>query len=146
MAKRKRRTKAEIEASKVQEVEQVIELDESTEKESLGLGDTIEKITKATGIDKLVKFVAGEDCGCDERRIKLNKIIRFKKINCLTEAEYNYLDEYFKEKTNKISLSQLKELTKIYNRVLNARNEPTSCSSCARSRINTLEQIYKEYN
>ena len=110
MAKRKRRTKAEIEASKVQEVEQVIELDESTEKESLGLGDTIEKITKATGIDKLVKFVAGEDCGCDERRIKLNKIIRFKKINCLTEAEYNYLDEYFKEKTNKISLSQLKEL------------------------------------
>ena len=41
--------------------------------ESKGLGDTIEKITKATGIDKLVKFIAGEDCGCDERQEILNK-------------------------------------------------------------------------
>ena len=30
-------------------------------KKSKGLGDTIAKITEATGIDKLVKFVAGED-------------------------------------------------------------------------------------
>ena len=39
-------------------------------KKSKGLGDTIAKITEATGIDKLVKFVAGEDCGCDERKEK----------------------------------------------------------------------------
>jgi hypothetical protein len=32
---------------------------------SKGLGDTIAKITEATGIDKAVKFIAGEDCGCD---------------------------------------------------------------------------------
>ena len=31
---------------------------------SMGVGDTIQKVTKATGIEKLVKFVAGEDCGC----------------------------------------------------------------------------------
>ena len=37
----------------------------SVEKQSKGLGDTIAKITKATGIDKVVKFIAGEDCGCD---------------------------------------------------------------------------------
>ena len=29
---------------------------------SEGLGDTVEKITKATGIKKAVKFIAGEDC------------------------------------------------------------------------------------
>ena len=34
-------------------------------KKSKGLGDTIEKVTKATGIKKLVEFVAGEDCGCE---------------------------------------------------------------------------------
>ena len=28
---------------------------------SKGLGDTVEKITKATGIEKVVKFIAGED-------------------------------------------------------------------------------------
>ena len=35
---------------------------------SKGLGDTVEKITKATGIEKVVKFIAGEDCGCDKRK------------------------------------------------------------------------------
>ena len=30
---------------------------------SKGLGDTIEKVTKATGIKTVVKRVAGDDCG-----------------------------------------------------------------------------------
>ena len=46
------------------------------EKASKGLGDTVEKITTATGIKKAVKFIAGEDCGCDERKEKLNKVFR----------------------------------------------------------------------
>ena len=46
-----------------------------TKKKSKGLGDTIAKVTKATGIDKAVKFIAGADCGCDERKEKLNKLI-----------------------------------------------------------------------
>ena len=46
---------------------------------SEGLGDTVEKITKATGIKKAVKFIAGEDCGCDERKVKLNEMFRYKK-------------------------------------------------------------------
>ena len=47
---------------------------------SKGLGDTIAKITEATGIDKLVKFVAGEDCGCDERKALLDKYTKIKLI------------------------------------------------------------------
>jgi hypothetical protein len=43
------------------------------DKSSKGLGDTVEKITTATGIKKAVKFLAGEDCGCDERKELLNK-------------------------------------------------------------------------
>jgi hypothetical protein len=38
---------------------------------SQGLGDTIEKITTATGIKKVVKKVS-KGCGCEERRNKLN--------------------------------------------------------------------------
>ena len=44
--------------------------------ESKGLGDTIEKITKATGIKKVVDTVnkiTGNDCGCEERKDQLNK-------------------------------------------------------------------------
>ena len=41
-------------------------LKDNVAKQSEGVGDTVAKITKATGVDKLVKFIAGEDCGCDE--------------------------------------------------------------------------------
>jgi hypothetical protein len=44
--------------------------------ESKGLGDTIEKITKATGIKKIVDTVSkatGKPCGCNKRKDKLNR-------------------------------------------------------------------------
>ena len=60
-------------------------------KSSEGLGDTVEKITKATGIKKAVKFLAGEDCGCDERKEKLNEMFRYRKPECLTESEFDLI-------------------------------------------------------
>lgn len=42
---------------------------------SKGLGDSIEKFTKATGIKKVVDTVAavmGKDCGCKKRKAALN--------------------------------------------------------------------------
>ena len=44
-----------------------------------GLGDTIEAITKKTGIKKAVEKVAGKDCGCKKRREALNKKFPYKK-------------------------------------------------------------------
>jgi len=44
-----------------------------------GLGDTIEKITKATGIKKAVERIIGKDCGCNKRRESLNKVFPYKK-------------------------------------------------------------------
>ena len=46
---------------------------------SKGLGDSIAKITKATGIEKAVKTVVGEDCGCKQRQDKLNQLFPYKK-------------------------------------------------------------------
>ena len=46
--------------------------------ESKGLGDTIEKITTATGIKKVVHKIAGEDCGCNKRKNILNKVFPYK--------------------------------------------------------------------
>ena len=48
-----------------------------------GLGDTIETVTKKTGIKSVVKKIAKavgiNDCGCNERREKLNKAFPYKK-------------------------------------------------------------------
>lgn len=64
-----------------------METEENTQSEqtneSKGLGDTIAKITAATGIDKLVEEVAQamgkEDCGCNKRRRRLNDLFPYKK-------------------------------------------------------------------
>jgi hypothetical protein len=46
-----------------------------------GLGDTIEMITVATGVKKLVKKVSEavgvEDCGCNKRKETLNQIFPY---------------------------------------------------------------------
>ena len=49
---------------------------------SKGLGDTIEKITKTTGVKRLVDLAAkktGKPCGCAARKGALNKIFPYKK-------------------------------------------------------------------
>jgi hypothetical protein len=48
---------------------------------SRGLGDTIDKITTATGVKKVVKVISkatGKDCGCSARKEKLNKAMPYK--------------------------------------------------------------------
>ena len=114
-------------------------------KESTGLGDTIAKITKATGIDKVVKFIAGEDCGCDERQEALNKAFRYKRPKCLLENEYEYLNEWFSKHKSVVSPREQKDLLKIYNRVFSDKKQTTSCGSCIRAITNELNTLYKTY-
>ena len=50
------------------------------EKKSKGLGDSIEKFTKVTGIKKVVDKVAektGKDCGCGKRKDTLNRLFPY---------------------------------------------------------------------
>ena len=110
---------------------------------SKGLGDTVEKITEKTGIKKLVKFIAGDDCGCEERKEKLNKLFSYNnKIECLQEDEYNYLHEWFSKSRNTVSPIEQQELRKIYNRAFNKHTDP----SCIRDLVDQLRQLYNEYN
>jgi hypothetical protein len=113
---------------------------------STGLGDTVEKVLEATGIASVAKFVLGEDCNCEERKKKLNELFPYRNTNCLTEEEYQWLNE-----TNIISKDTFKpseqtKLIAIYNRVFNLRQEPTSCASCFRELVFKMQKVYAEYN
>jgi len=125
------------EENTLNEVEQV--------NESKGLGDTLEKGFKAIGIDKLVKFIAGEDCGCEERKEKLNKMFPYKRPLCLTEEEYLFLKEFFELNNNVIIPSVQKRLLTTYNRVFSERNEPTTCASCIKAVLQKLRKVYDNY-
>jgi hypothetical protein len=45
-----------------------------------GLGDTVARFTRSTGIQKLVKSMK-EDCGCEARQEKLNKLVPYGRSN-----------------------------------------------------------------
>ncbi len=54
----------------------------SSRRPSRGLGDSLEKITKATGMKAIVERGAkalGKNCGCSERRDTLNRMFPYKK-------------------------------------------------------------------
>ena len=125
---RKRRTKAEILAAK-----------------SEGLGDTVEKVLEVTGVAKVAKWLLGEDCGCDERKAKLNELFPYRKTLCLEEVEFNWLQEWFNKNTDKVTAVEQIEIFKIHSRVFQVRNELTSCPSCVLSRINDLKKLFNEY-
>lgn len=115
-------------------------------KNKSGLGDIIENITEKTGIKAAVEFLEEKfdfDCGCEERKQKLNMLFPYK-TECLTEDEYNYLKSY---DFNKQTLSNLDQqnLLRIFNRVFNQNNQMTSCSACWNSIINNLRKLFNEY-
>jgi len=58
-------------------------MENKTNEESKGLGDTIAKVTHVLKLDVLAEKVAHamgeEDCGCNRRREKLNELFPYKK-------------------------------------------------------------------
>ena len=119
------------------------------EKQSDGLGDTVEKITKATGIKAAVDGVfdaLGKDCGCDERKRVLNVMFPYNKPNCLSEGQYKYLDDFFATETNIVTSAQQKDLLNIYNYVFNVNDAPTGCGSCFNDKLTRLKKVFDKYN
>ncbi len=116
------------------------------EKESKGLGDTVEKVLEKTGVAKVARFILGEDCGCDQRKSVLNRMFPYEKPNCLTEDEYNYLSEWFSKSRPTIKAEEQKQLVVIYNRVFNDNFKGTNCAPClVNSVIKKLEKVYRKY-
>lgn len=115
------------------------------ENKSKGLGDTIAKVTKATGIDKAVKFVAGEDCGCSERQEKLNELFSYDVPECLNEREYTYLKRFFSNIPVTISKDTQQKLLDINNRIFKRQEQLSSCSSCVKRLIKRLRKVFNNY-
>lgn len=116
-------------------------------KKAQGLGDTIEQITEATGIKAAVEMFSkatGVDCGCDERKAKLNQLFSYNRnINCLTESDYNALTDLVGK--NQLTPDDQKILTDIYYNVFNYRLQLSSCGSCWKGKVEELRKVYNEY-
>jgi hypothetical protein len=110
---------------------------------SKGLGDSIEKVFKATGIDKVAKKVLGDDCGCEERKQKLNAIFPYSNVRQFTEDELSIYESVLPRiQKGTIKAEDQAILVKLYNKVFNANKKPTSCGSCVQQTIAQLAKVY----
>ena len=118
-------------------------------KKAQGLGDTLESITEATGIKAAVEMFSkatGIDCGCEDRKAKLNELFSYsRKVNCLTESDYNVLTGLIDPKKSSLTAEEQKQLSDIYYNVFNYRLQLSSCGSCWAGKVKELRQVYNEY-
>ena len=108
---------------------------------SKGLGDSVEKVLKATGIDKVAKKVLGEDCGCDERKKQLNKLFPY--VRQFTEDEIKIYEEVLPRlKGGRISGQDQAIMIRLYNKVFNKNKKASGCTSCVKETLQNLEKVY----
>jgi len=121
-------------------------LKDNIENQPKGFGDTVAKITEVTGIKKLVELIVGDDCGCDERKEILNRKFKYKNINCVSEEDYNYLNDFFALNTLKVTNTQQVRLNKIHNHIFSTRKSTSSCVSCVIKTVENLRKYLQVYN
>lgn len=111
---------------------------------SVGLGDVVEAVTKATGIKKVVEAVT-DDCGCDQRKKRFNKIHlwRRRKVNCIEQDDYVWLKNLIKENPTRYDFDTRERLVNVYNSVFNTNQKNSKCYPCIRSLIDNLKEYLK---
>ena len=110
---------------------------------SKGLGDTISKITEATGIKAVVDKVSeltGIDCKCEERREALNKLYPYSRQ--MSEDEIMIYEEVMSRTKGSITRDDQAILVKLYNKIFNAKKKTSSCSSCVKQTLQKLKTVY----
>ena len=111
-----------------------------------GLGDTIEQITTATGIKAVVEKVSeltGIDCGCEERKEKLNALWSYRQPKCLSETSIEWLNTFLKNKPEQLTIILQNKLKSIYKEVFDIDFATTNCASCWRDMIREIERVYE---
>lgn len=111
-----------------------------------GLGDTIETVIKATGLDKLVS----DDCGCEARKEALNNLLPYRyKARCVTKEEVDTWNAFKDRRTVKIEWDDTLYVCNLYSDVFNKVYwEP--CVGCSPQPliaiINRLDVVFKEFS
>ena len=111
-------------------------------KKSKGLGDSVEKVLKATGIDKVAKKVLGDDCGCEERKEALNRMFPYAKVRQFTEDEMSIYESVLPRIGSTVKREDQAILVKLYNKVFNSNKKTSSCGSCVQQTLAQLAKVY----
>jgi hypothetical protein len=121
----------------------------SKKKPMKGLGDAVERVTEATGIKAVVKFIAGEDCGCDERKELLNRLIPFKGSdpNCMSEEEHTWWTGFQAGDVEFMTNAEAQKVAHMHSRIFNHElYTPCKCTPAKwQKMIDDVNEVYKTY-
>ena len=119
---------------------------------SKGLGDDIKKITSATRLDQLTERIAkllDEDCGCDERQDKLNKLFPYKQndTSIPTELIHECIDVWEDIKTGVAkNVEAKKKMIELHNEIYKSNYKTTSnCGTCLNSCYQGIKKIVEKF-
>ena len=129
----------------------------ASQREINGLGDVVEAFTKATGIKAIVDKVSdvlGVDCGCDERRERLNNLLPRgrKQVRCMTDEEYVSYGEFMStRKAGRLEADEVKYLMALYTKIYNRKWAKVRCTQCAlkgrvKEAMSDLDRTYNNHN
>jgi hypothetical protein len=133
-------------AQKLKVKKVVVEETLGTNAKSKGIGDSIQEVTGALGLDVVAETVASaagaDDCGCKARAKALNKLFPYKRMNDLLDSDYFWLEGFFAQNKSSVDTVTQKTLVDIYNRVFSAKRKVSNCSPCVASMIRDLRKVY----
>jgi hypothetical protein len=129
----------------------------ASQREINGLGDVVEAFTKATGIKAIVDKVSdvlGVDCGCDDRRERLNNLLPRgrKQVRCMTDEEYVSYGEFMStRKAGRLEANEVKYLMALYTKIYNRKWAKVRCTQCAlkgrvKEAMSDLDRTYNNHN
>lgn len=116
-----------------------------------GVGTTISNVLEKTGVKALVEiFVDGKDCGCEQRKEKLNNLLPYRfKARCLTEQEYNTYKDFIETRTLKMSAEQVNYICELYASVFSRQVWKPDCAGCNAKTIigmiDKLDKVFESY-
>lgn len=114
-----------------------------TTRKARGLGDTIEKVTEVTGIKAVVKAIAGDDCGCEERKQKLNQLFPYYRVFTPADALTYERELAHLQRNDTITAPQMHTALDLYQRYTGRRQDYTKCVSCVLRVLDELKVIHE---
>lgn len=114
-------------------------------KKSEGLGDTIEKVTEATGIKAVVKAVVGDDCGCDERKQKLNEMFPYAKDAKMDDRQKTIWESVIVPAwaTGRLKGTESNALMQLFEEMGIKKRRWRRCGGCAKRALEEMRTIYE---
>lgn len=119
---------------------------QNKDKQIKGLGDQIEKLSKALGVDRIAKKVLGEDCGCEERKKKLNQMFpKWSNIRQFTEDEIKIYEDAIPtiDKKGRVTPDEKEIVNILYENVFGHKPKWKSCSPCNKQIMDNLKKVYE---